>query len=173
MEALFDEKHVLKHLQRFPDGQFVAVSEGRVVGSATNMLMSEERWSHHEPWEAAVGGLDISRHDPQGTVLFGVDISVAPDWRRRGVGRALYEARFGLVRSLGLGLYGTVCRLPGFGASGMEHPADYALAVATEATEDRTMTPLLRLGMKYCGVVEGYMDDPESGDAGAVLEWRP
>lgn len=172
-EALFNERHVLRHIERFPEGQLVALADGQVVGSATNMLMSAANWAKHEKWVVSVGGLDISRHDPQGSVLFGVDISVAPDHRRSGVGRALYTARFDLVRALGLDFYGTVCRLPGFAVSGARSPAEYAGAVASGVMQDRTLTPLLRLGMSYRGVVEDYMDDVESGDAGAVLEWRP
>jgi hypothetical protein len=29
------------------------------------------------------------------------------------------------------------------------------------------------MGLRYRGIVEGHMDDDESGDAAAILEWTP
>jgi GNAT superfamily N-acetyltransferase len=124
------------------------------------------------PWEDATGGWELAGHDPLGDTLYGADISVHPDWRGKGVGRALYEARFDLVRRTSLARFGTACRLPGLRASGMS-AGRYCADVAGGLLVDRTLTPLLRYGLEYLGVIEGYMEDPESLDAAAVLEWRP
>ncbi|MBS1708432.1 MAG: GNAT family N-acetyltransferase [Armatimonadetes bacterium] len=172
-EALFTAKHVRQHVERFATGQFVATAGGVVVASATNMLMQQADWEAHRPWDKSVGGLDLPRHDPEGSVLFGVDISVAPDWRRCGLGRRLYKERFRLVRHLGLVLYGTVCRTPGYSESGLATPNAYVESVCRGASTDRTLTPLLRMGLDCKGVIDNYMEDCESGDAGVVLEWRP
>jgi len=103
-------------------------------------------------------------------MLYGVDISVHPDYRGRGVGRALYAARFDLVRTLGLTRFGTACRIP----DRCGQPATaYTTAVAMGVLQDRTLTPLLRYGLSLVGVIEGYMEDEESGNAAALLEWRP
>jgi hypothetical protein len=45
--------------------------------------------------------------------------------------------------------------------------------VVTRELTDRTLTPLLSYGLTFLGVIENYMEDVESGDAAALLEWLP
>lgn len=172
-ELLWTPAHLDNHLELFPEGQFVALWEGRVAGSASSLLVAREDYERHGSWESLTGGLSLDGHRPHGTILFGADISVAPWARGRGAARALYAARFSLVRRLGLEMYATVCRLPGFGASGAESPAEYAAQTAAGQRADAVLTPLLRMGLAFCGIIEEHMDDPESGNAAAILEWRP
>ncbi len=172
-ELLWTPAHLFSHLRHFPAGQFVARTENQVVGSASSLIISQAAWESHGDWETVTGGLGLSNHDPAGAVLYGADISVHPSWRGRGVAKLLYQARFELVRRLGLELYGTVCRIPDFVASGFSHPLTFADAVAHSTAEDRTLSPLLKMGLTYRGIIEKHMDDPESGHAAAILEWRP
>ena len=173
---LWQHEHIENHLRTFPDGQFVAESDDRVVASSTSMIVSLDAWSRHG-MHNVFDGYTMEQHDPEGQVLFGVDISVHPDWRSRGVGRALYMARFDLVRHLGLQGYGTVCRLPDFAAWHSDRPdhdaGTYAKRVNDGCLVDRTLTPLLRYGLTFVGVIFEYMEDSESGNAAAILEWKP
>jgi hypothetical protein len=52
-------------------------------------------------------------------------------------------------------------------------PRDFATMVVTGTLADRTLTPLLAMGLRYLGTKLDYMPDPESRDAAALLEWRP
>ncbi len=178
-ELHWQPHHLLKHLEAFPEGQFVAVAGGCVVGSASNVRLPEDRWRAHLSWDETVGGLDLRGHDPAGPVLYGVDISVHPEWRGQGIARKLYEARFALVGSLGLRRYATSCRLPGFRdwLAGMALSQDllerYLSEVAAGVVVDRTLTPLLKLGLRLEGGLTGHMDDEESMGCAASLEWTP
>ena len=171
-------RHLLAHIERYPEGQFVVLSEaGEVVASCSNCLVSEGTWQHHGSWIQTVGGPSIEGHDPFGSTLYGLDIAVHPSWRGTGIGRTLYETRFSLVRSSGLARYGTGCRLPDFSAAKSRQPeldvATYAREVSEGIRRDRTLSPLLRFGMTYLGVLNNYMQDDESADAAALLEWKP
>ena len=99
-----------------------------------------------------------------------MDIAVHPDARLQGVGRAFYEARDALCRARGLVRYGTGCRMPDFRASGVPTVEAYAAEVVRGERVDRTLTPLLRYGLRFLTVVRGYMRDYESDDAAALLE---
>lgn len=169
---LWTSAHLAVHLSRFPAGQLVCLVEGGVVGSASAALISEEVWTAHLSWEETLGGFDFSGHDPSGTTLYGADISVSPSWRGKGVGRALYAARFDLVRQLALVRFGTACRMPDCAASGLP-PESFARAVASGERVDRTLTPLLRYGLTLAAVLPDYMEDEESLNAAALLEWIP
>ncbi len=167
-------RHIEAHVQNFPEGQFVVEKDGRVVASSSNTLLDEEHWSKH----AATGEhpYNVNFPPPEGvsTTLYGADIAVHPEFRRRGIARAIYAARFDLVRGLGLTRYGTACRLPDFSTMGAgRDPSAYALAVVEESLTDRTLTPLLKMGLTFLNVVPSAWPDEESGNAAAILEWRP
>jgi ribosomal protein S18 acetylase RimI-like enzyme len=174
-ELLWTPEHLARHLAIFPEGQLVAEIDGEAAGSASSLRVSADRWESHRDWDDLTGGLFLSGHQPEGVILYAADISIRPDLRRRGAGRALYEARFALVRELGLEALATVCRMPDCREWTAEQggtPRDYALAVERGEAQDRTLTPLLRLGMSLVGVDEEVMHDPESLNAGARLERR-
>lgn len=171
-------EHLLAHIARFPAGQFVGVSaQGEVIASCSNCRVAEGTWQAHGSWLDTVGGPFIEGHDPVGSTLYGLDISVHPDWRRGGVGRALYQRRFQFVRDEGLTRYGTGCRLPDFTAAKARQPEldveSYARDVVSGMRQDRTLSPLLRFGLTFLGVLTNYMEDAESADCAALLEWNP
>lgn len=173
-ELWWDAEHIERHIELFAEGQFVAAVHNRIVGACSNTRISEERWQAHEGWSATVGGPYLNGFDRAGSTLYGLDISVHPEFRRQGVGRALYQARFDLVRRLGLARYGTACRMPDYRQfATMVASVDvhaYADQVVAARTVDKTLTPLLRMGLRFLGVIENYMPDAESGDAAALLE---
>lgn len=176
-ELLWKEEHLHRHLQIFPEGQFLALHGQVVVASASSTLISEKNWLAQRTWEETVGGPFLSTFDPNGTTLYGLDISVHPDFREKGVGRYLYKMRFDLLMSLKLVRYGTACRLPDYRSVHAENPQltveSYAKSVDQGNRTDRTMTPLLSYGLRFLGVTHGFMEDYESDNAAALLEWRP
>jgi GNAT superfamily N-acetyltransferase len=173
-DLLWKAEHLQSHLERFSEGQFVAEADGNVIASASSLVISEENWHSHGNWEDTVGGPFLTRHDGGGTTLYGVDISVHPRWRGKGVGRALYQTRFGLARRLNLLRYGTACRLPGYAdwaeSNGGKTVDEYVAAVVAGRASDRTLSPLLSYGLSLVQVVHDYMEDAESGNAAAMLE---
>lgn len=171
-DALWQRHHLEAHLATMPGCQFVAFLDGLIVGSASACRIPNEIWDAHLPWEQSLGGFTFDAADPCGQTLYGADISVHPGFRGRGIARQLYQARFDFVRDHKLERYGTACRIPDCKASGLT-PANFAQDVSNGNLTDRTMTPLLRMGLTYLGVVENYMEDEESLDAAALLEWRP
>jgi hypothetical protein len=125
-----------------------------------------------------VGGPFLLNHEPDGSTLYGLDVSIHPDWRGRGLMRALYARRFDLVKASDtLTRYGTAVRIPGFATYLLNNPAagpeDYVREVAAGRANDRTLTPMIRVGLTLKGVITNYMEDMESHNAAALLEWQP
>lgn len=171
---LWKAEHLHRHLELFPSGQFAAINEeGVVIGTCSNTRISEANWLAHHDWDTTVGGPFLDTFDVSGSTLYGLDISVHPNFRRMGVARALYSARFNLVQNDELlGRYGTACRLPGYARSGTDgSPEAYARSVVNGEITDPTLTPLLKMNLRYIETINNYMDDAESGHAAAMLEW--
>jgi len=172
-DLLWNVEHLTRHISLFPVGQWVADADGEIVASCSNTCISEDHWMAHDSWDATVGGPLLDTFNPNGTTLYGLDITVHPEYRRRGIGREFYKTRFQYVEQMGLRRYGTGCRLPDFQGSGIPDVDLYAAKVIAGELTDRTLTPLLRYGLSCLGVIENYMDDAESGNAAALLEWIP
>lgn len=173
----WDAEHLLLHLDIYPEAQWVAISHGEVVGSCSNTRIDEAHWTAHDNWHNTVGGPRLDAFDSAGSTLYGLDIAVHPDFRKQGIGRRFYETRYEFVIREGMIRYGTGCRIPDFRAFNRLNPgtgpAGYARRVAGGELVDRTLTPLLRFGLNFLMVVENYMYDEESANAGALLEWNP
>lgn len=179
-ELLWRAEHLVRHVELFPSGQFVAVDiDGEVWASATTVILADDHYLRHGNWDESVGGPFLTAHDPTGTTLYGVDISVHPEARRQGIGRRLYHARYMLTRQLGLKRYATACRLPDFRAWRTEQTDlvddldRYIVLVERDEVRDRTLTPLLRMGLDPVAGLVDYMEDEESLNCAALLEWLP
>ena len=176
-ELLWRKDHLEAHLAKFPQGQWVAVVHGTVIGSCSNVRLRFGQANRSRTWDETVGGPLLDAHDEAGSELYGLDISVHPDFRGQGVARALYEARFEYVRTGKLAHYVTACRIPDVDqalCSGrVKSIEEYVQRVQDGTLHDRTLTPLLRIGLELKGIKLDYMDDSESRDAAALLEWKP
>ena len=166
--------HLIRHINVFTEGQFVAVVGGEIVGTCSNVLISESVWQSHGSWMDTVGGPFLENHAITGTTLYGVDITVAPKFRKIGIGRSFYECRYGLVQKMNLTRYGTACRIPDFKDHHELFPFDnphiYAEKVLAGQLIDRTLTPLLRYGLTFIDVINDYMEDEESHNAAVLLQ---
>jgi ribosomal protein S18 acetylase RimI-like enzyme len=176
-DLLWTATHLRGHLAKFSEGQWVATAGNQIVGSCSNVRLSANRADAISTWDETVGGPKLDAFDPNGLDLYGLDISVHPEFQRQGIGSALYRARFDYVRSMRLTRYVTACRIPDLCQAIRNKEAttalDYVSKVVDGRLTDRTLTPLLRMGLTFLNVKLNYMDDEESLDAAALLEWRP
>lgn len=173
-EELFRAEHYLKHLELFPEGQFIAIdttaaSEATVVGMTTTLRQSDACLRPHRFAEVIADGF-LTTHDPAGRWLYGADVGVHPRWRRRGIARALYVARHEAVGDLGLAGQVTVGMLSGYGGvKDQLTAAAYLELVRRGERTDPTVSAQQKLGFEIRGLVEGYVSDPICGGAGALL----
>ena len=86
---------------QFPDGQFVAEYEGRIVGYCATFRIDEAVALAPHSWNEITGGGYASRHDPNGDWLYGMEVCVDPDFRGLRIGQRLYDARKQLCRAAG------------------------------------------------------------------------
>ncbi len=177
-EDVFTEDDILAHIQRFPQGQFAAQrisgpNAGNCVGMATTMRASRPPTAPILPWMEAIGGLCLGQHEADGEWLYGVEMAVHPSYRRQGIGKALYEARFQLARRLGLRGWYAVGMLMGYQkyADNMR-VAEYGEKVIRGELKDPTVTMQMNRGFRAVRVVTDYCDEPAAGDAGVLIVWE-
>jgi GNAT superfamily N-acetyltransferase len=169
----FEARHYLRHLELFADGQFCVVDShrgDRVIGMTSTIRMDFDFDHPDHTFAEVIQGGWLTSHQPAGRWLYGADIGTHPDYRKRGVARALYAARQDTVHALGLNGQVTVGMPSGYGrvAGAMTGEAYYAELVAGTRT-DPTISAQLRIGFTIRALVPGYINDPVCGGYGVVL----
>lgn len=172
-ELWWSAAQIANHAGIFPDGALcLEDGDGVLVASATAHVL---RWSPQDrdhTWAEAADRGFLRNHDPRGDTLYGVDLAVRPAWRGRGLARRLYQARFDLVRRLGLRRFLAGSRLSGYHRHRALTAEAYAAEVVAGRLADPVVTPQLRAGLTPVRLVRGYLPDAESDDCALLVEWR-
>jgi predicted amidohydrolase/ribosomal protein S18 acetylase RimI-like enzyme len=178
-ERVYPEKlawsadELLHHLQLFPEGQLVAVNPAaQIVGSASSLIIDWDDYSESAQWPIITGHGTFDTHNPLGKTLYGADVCVDPAARRSHIGSLFYDARKEMVRERGLKRLLTGGRIPGYTKVANQMTAqEYVAEVVRGKRTDPTLSFQLANGLVVLDVVQGYLDDPESGGFATLLEW--
>ena len=171
-EERFVAAHYRKHIELFPEGQFCVVDQasGRVVGMTSTIRMNFDFAHPDHTFADVIQGGWLTSHDPQGEWLYGADIGTHPEFRRRGIARALYAARHQVSRRLCLRGQLTVGMPSGYGAVRDQMPAEQYYAELVAGTRaDPTISAQRHLGFELRGLVPNYINDPICDRYGVVL----
>jgi GNAT superfamily N-acetyltransferase len=169
-EERFKAPHYLKHLELFPEGQFVGLDSDRVVAAtATIRLRFDFDHVNHTFGEIIQGGW-LTSHEPDGDWLYGADIGVHPDYRGRGLAQSLYAARQQLVWELGLKGQVTAGMMSGYGAVKDEVTAeDYYAGLVSGRINDPTLSMQQKIGFEFRGLLKDYLQDPVCDNYGVLI----
>jgi ribosomal protein S18 acetylase RimI-like enzyme len=170
----FRAPHFESHLRIFPEGQWVALCGDRVVGMSAGFLYTFDFAHPHHTFDEIIGYGYFTRHDPAGQHFYGADVSVHPEYRGRGIGRRLYDARKALVRQRGLKGIVAGAMIPGFARykAIMDAPTYVARVVAGELF-DPTLSMQLRQGFRVRGLLPNYLADAATDGWAVLIEWNP
>jgi hypothetical protein len=161
-------------LKHYPKGMFVAESEGKIVGMVFAMRLSSYDYGASPSWNTLTHNGYCDNADPDGRVIFGVDLSTA-----RGVGAAAGDKlllRIGMLvieEGIEVALLGG--RLPGYHEYADKMSAEsYLRAKGPDGKPlDRQVAFYTSVpGMQALKVLPNYFHDPESLDYGVLLRWK-
>jgi len=166
----FVAAHYRKHLELFPEGQFVALDGDRVVGGTSTCRLHFDFNHLGHTFDDVIQGGGLTSHEPDGDWLYGADISVHPDHRGRGLARGLYAARQDAVRRLGLKGQVTAGMMRGYGAVKDRMSAEeYYRRLADGTVNDPTLSAQMKIGFELRGLLPNYVHDPVCGDYAVLI----
>ena len=170
-EEILHADQYKKHIEIFPEGQFVALDGDKVIGATSTIryhfMLNDIQ--HHTFFEIMGGGW-FTTHEPDGEWLYGMDVSVHPDYRSKGIAKALYRARQYTCKQLGLKGQMTVGMLNGYAAVSDQLTIDeYYQKVKNHELFDPTVSVQEKVGFQIVGLMKDYLNDPTCGNAGAVI----
>ncbi len=161
-------------LEHVGDAMLVIEHEGEIVAGASFVRLTDYDLADHLSWDDATDAGWCSNHDPDGRVLFGVDLSVSRRAPRLASARLMAGCLELTMRSGVESLYWG-SRLPRYHKYvGEMTAAEY---VAAKTARGRYLDPEIELytrvpGVSVVGVVPDYYKDWESCDYGCILTWR-
>jgi ribosomal protein S18 acetylase RimI-like enzyme len=172
----FKRAHYGKHIELFPEGQFVALdplarpAEDKVVGMTSTIRMHFDFGHVEHRFADVIQGGWLTSHEPDGDWLYGADIGTHPAYRRRGIARGLYAARHLTVGALGLKGQVTVGMLRGYGALKRDMSArDYYDSLLRGERSDPTISAQMSVGFEPRGLLPNYLNDPVCDNYGVLL----
>lgn len=166
----FKAPHYLKHLELFPDGQFVVLDGDRVVGATTTLRLHFDFDHVAHTFADIIEGGWLTSHEPDGDWLYGADVGVDPAYRGRGLATALYAARQETVWRLRLKGQVTAGMIRDYGAvkDRMSAP-DYYQGVVDGRIKDSTLSMQLGVGFEPRALLANYLNDPVCDNYSVLL----
>ena len=172
-DDLLGEDDIRAYAEVFPEGFFVCLDRDRVVGQGAGIYLDFDFDHPQHSIVEITGEHQCGNHDPAGAWYYGTDIVVDPAYRRRGIGRRLYELRKDLVRrdhKAGIIAGG---HMPGFPDHKHEMSADaYLDKVRSRELYDATLTFQMDNGFEIGPALADYLTDEATDNWSALIVWR-
>jgi len=169
----WNDEQLTNHITKFPEGALCVEIDKQLVGSMTGLVVNIEKDTVHHTWEEITDSGYIGNHNPNGNTLYIVDISVRPSFRSLGLGKLLMQSMYHVV------VKENIPRLLGGGRMSGYHRYSSTINAETYLNEvvkgnihDPVISFLLRCGRTPIGVMENYLEDEESCNYAALMEWR-
>jgi ribosomal protein S18 acetylase RimI-like enzyme len=172
-ELWWNKEQLTNHVTLFPEGALCIEAAGELAGSLTGLTVDFDPGDKNHTWEEITDHGYIRNHNPKGNTLYIVDISVLPKYRKLGLGKLMMQALYHVVIEKGLDRLLGGGRMPGYHKVAYSMtPQQYLDAIIKGNVKDPVITFLLRCGRVPIGVVENYLDDEESCNYAALMEWK-
>src|SRR5690242_3250938 len=164
---------IRKLIEKFPEGQIVIKGDGVVVGCALSIIVNYSRFGDQHNYKQITGNYTFNTHDPDGDVLYGIEIFIHPDYRGLRLGRRLYDARKELCERLNLRAVVFGGRIPEYHKyADKMSPKDYIQKVKEKEIYDPVLSFQLSNDFHVKKVLKNYMpEDAQSKEFATLLQW--
>jgi hypothetical protein len=161
-------------LKAYPQGMLVAERGGEIVGMAYSLRISKYNYDNPPTWNEITNNGYCNNVDPDGDVIFGVDLSTG-----RGVGHLAGDklligmGRLAISEGVKTAMLGG--RLPGYHEYASKMTANEYLHAKNDHGQalDRQVRYYTSIpGLKAKKVLPNYFHDPDSRNYGVLLVWR-
>ncbi|MGE3690395.1 MAG: nitrilase-related carbon-nitrogen hydrolase [Novosphingobium sp.] len=172
--AAFTQAQIFGQINNFPDGQFVAEYEGKIVGHCATLAVTEEQAFHPHTWSEIAGGGYGRPAAKNAELLYGMEVCVDPDFRRLRIGQRFYRKRRELCQHLELKGIAFGGRMPGYARRRKQFadPQAYLEAVLDKRVRDHVIEFQINQDFEARGVLPDYLaSDRESGGNAVLMFW--
>jgi predicted amidohydrolase/GNAT superfamily N-acetyltransferase len=166
-------EHIKGQIRHFPEGQFVAKYDDKVVGYCATFRIKGAIAKQQHTWREITGDGFASRHDPNGDYLYGMEVFVDKAYRGLRIGQRLYDERKNVCQALELNgiIFGG--RMPGFYRQKDMTAEEYVDKVQSKVLRDPVINFQVRNGSVILGILKNYLtSDRESRGYAVHMLWK-
>lgn len=172
-DSYWKEEHIASLIKRFPDGQVVIKVNDQIAGCALSIIVDYDEFEEHHTYKEITGNYTFNTHTNDGTVLYGIDVFIKPEYRGLRLGRRLYDYRKELCERLNLMGVAFGGRIPNYHKYAAElSPKEYISKVRKREIEDPVLNFQISNDFHPHKVLKGYLEGDQASEEYAVLlEW--
>ena len=173
-DAAWAREEIQALIKRFPEGQIAIHINGQLAGCALSIIVDYSKFKDTHTYEQITGKYTFDTHDPDGNILYGVDVFVAPQFRGLRLGRRMYDYRKELCEELNLEGIMFGGRLPKYHEyADTMTPKQYIDRVKSKDIHDPVLNFQFANDFNVKRIIKGYLEgDRESREYAALLMWN-
>jgi len=172
--SYWKEHHIQSLIERFPEGQVVLKVNGQIAGCALSIIIDENHLEKRHTYREITGNFTFSTHDPNGDILYGIDVFIIPEFRGLRLGRRMYDYRKELTEKLNLKGIAFGGRIPNYHKYANElSPIEYIRKVREKEIHDPVLDFQLSNDFHPSRILKNYLEgDSASKEYAVLLEWN-
>jgi predicted amidohydrolase/ribosomal protein S18 acetylase RimI-like enzyme len=172
-DVFWSHGQIEKLIRIFPEGQIVTVADKKIIGCALSIIVDYEKVKNDHTYASVTGNETFDTHNPDGNILYGIEVFIHPDYRGLRLARRMYEYRKELCETLNLKAIMFGGRIPNYHKYADElRPKEYIQKVRKKEIFDPVLTFQLSNDFHVRKVITNYLpNDEESKHYACLLQW--
>ncbi|MTK54065.1 carbon-nitrogen hydrolase family protein [Paludibacter sp.] len=172
-DVFWSRKQIDKLITIFPEGQVVTVVDKKIVGCALSIIVDYDLVKNDHTYASVTGNESFDTHNPNGNILYGIEVFIHPQYRGLRLARRMYDYRKELCETLNLKAIMFGGRLPNYHKYADEiRPKEYIEKVRKKEIFDPVLTFQLSNDFHVRKVITNYLpNDEESKHFACLMQW--
>ena len=173
-DSYWKEHHIRTLIDLFPEGQVVIKANDQIAGCALSIIVDYDKFDDRHTYREITGNYNFKTHDPEGDMLYGIDIFIKPEFRGLRLGRRLYDYRKELCERLNLKGVAFGGRIPNYHKHADKiTPKEYIEKVRGREIHDPVLNFQISNDFHPARIIKNYLEGDEASNEYAVLlEWK-
>ncbi len=173
-EPYWEEPHIKALLQKFPEGQVIIKVNQRIAACALSIIVDYDKYDHNHTYLEITADYTFDSHDPDGDMLYGIDVFIKPEYRGLRLGRRLYDYRKELCEKMNLRGIVLGGRIPQYHKYADElSPKQYIDKVRRKEIHDSVLNFQISNDFHPARILPGYLKgDQLSREFAVLLQWN-
>jgi len=172
--SYWKEEQLKSLIDRFPEGQVVIKANDQIAGCALSIIVDYDKFGGRHTYKDITGNYTFNTHDPEGDMLYGIDVFIKPEFRGLRLGRRLYDYRKELCERLNLKGVAFGGRIPNYHKYAEEMtPKEYIEKVRRKEIHDPVLNFQVSNDFHPSKILKNYLEgDGDSNDYAVLLKWE-
>ncbi|WP_179351343.1 carbon-nitrogen hydrolase family protein [Winogradskyella vidalii] len=173
LNSYWKKDHIARLTSIFSEGQVVIRIDGQLAGCALSLIVDYDKIDDNHTYADIIEGDKFKNHDPEGDVLYGIDVFIKPEFRGLRLGRRLYDYRKELCENLNLKGIVFGGRMPNYHKYKDHYsPKEYIQKVKHKEIHDPVLNFQTSNDFHPIRIIKGYLEgDTASSEYAVLMEW--